>query len=826
MSLKQIVLPIEGMTCASCVAHVEGGLNEVSGVTKANVNLANERATVQFDPEKTSVPVMVAAVRDVGYDVVVDKLTLPIGGMTCASCVAHVEGGLREVPGVLSVNVNLATERATVEMIPGTATYADLKHAVEDVGYEVLDLGGQEEEFVDRERALRQAERQREWRDLVIGIAFTAPLFILSMSRDLFHVVLMRDDVLPWLFNWGGFEWLLFALATPVQFYVGRSYHRGAWKSARALAPNMDLLISLGTNAAYWFSVIVLIAPLFGVSIASHIYFESAAVIITLIKVGKYLEARAKGQTSDAIKNLMQLQAKTARVNRDGSEIEIPVNQVRVGDLVAVRPGEKVPVDGVIFEGASSLDESMITGESLPVEKTVGDSVIGATLNKMGAFRFEARKVGKETALAQIVKLVEDAQGSKAPIQRLADQISAVFVPVVIGLAALTFGVWLIFGPAPSFNFAFVNFVAVLIIACPCALGLATPTAIMVGTGKGAENGVLIRSGGALETAHKVTAIILDKTGTLTQGAPAVTETIIQSEFPMTQNEFLRMAASAEKNSEHPLGQAIVKRAQELALPLSVASEFAAVAGHGVRARVDGRLVVIGNAKLMSDSHVQLDGLEQQSTALGDAGKTAMFAAIDGKPAGLIAVADTLKPNSRAAVKALQKLGLQVYMLTGDNPRTAAAIAQQVGIDHYFAEVLPHQKANKVKELQQRGQVVAMVGDGINDAPALAQADIGIALGTGTDVAMQAAEITLISGDLRGVVTAIALSKQTIRTIQGNLFWAFFYNVVGIPLAAGVLYPFFGILLNPIIAAAAMAFSSVFVVTNSLRLRNFRAPQI
>ena len=826
MSLKQIVLPIEGMTCASCVAHVEGGLNEVSGVTKANVNLANERATVQFDPEKTSVPVMVAAVRDVGYDVVVDKLTLPIGGMTCASCVAHVEGGLREVPGVLSVNVNLATERATVEMIPGTATYADLKHAVEDVGYEVLDLGGQEEEFVDRERALRQAERQREWRDLVIGIAFTAPLFILSMSRDLFHVVLMRDDVLPWLFNWGGFEWLLFALATPVQFYVGRSYHRGAWKSARALAPNMDLLISLGTNAAYWFSVIVLIAPLFGVSIASHIYFESAAVIITLIKVGKYLEARAKGQTSDAIKNLMQLQAKTARVNRDGSEIEIPVNQVRVGDLVAVRPGEKVPVDGVIFEGASSLDESMITGESLPVEKTVGDSVIGATLNKMGAFRFEARKVGKETALAQIVKLVEDAQGSKAPIQRLADQISAVFVPVVIGLAALTFGVWLIFGPAPSFNFAFVNFVAVLIIACPCALGLATPTAIMVGTGKGAENGVLIRSGGALETAHKVTAIILDKTGTLTQGAPAVTETIIQSEFPMTQNEFLRMAASAEKNSEHPLGQAIVKRAQELALPLSVPSEFAAVAGHGVRARVDGRLVVIGNAKLMSDSHVQLDGLEQQSTALGDAGKTAMFAAIDGKPAGLIAVADTLKPNSRAAVKALQKLGLQVYMLTGDNPRTAAAIAQQVGIDHYFAEVLPHQKANKVKELQQRGQVVAMVGDGINDAPALAQADIGIALGTGTDVAMQAAEITLISGDLRGVVTAIALSKQTIRTIQGNLFWAFFYNVVGIPLAAGVLYPFFGILLNPIIAAAAMAFSSVFVVTNSLRLRNFRAPQI
>ncbi|HEX7588185.1 MAG TPA: copper-translocating P-type ATPase, partial [Anaerolineae bacterium] len=495
-----------------------------------------------------------------------------------------------------------------------------------------------------------------------------------------------------------------------MQFYVGRSYHRGAFKSARALAPNMDLLISLGTNAAYWFSVIVLVASLFHYNIASHVYFESAAVIITLIKVGKYLEARAKGQTSDAIKNLMQLQAKTARVNRDGAEIEIPVNQVRVGDLVSVRPGEKVPVDGVILEGASSLDESMITGESLPVEKTVGDSVIGATLNKIGAFRFEARKVGKETALAQIVKLVEDAQGSKAPIQRLADQISAVFVPVVVGLAALTFGVWLIFGPAPSFTFAFVNFVAVLIIACPCALGLATPTAIMVGTGKGAENGVLIRSGGALETAHKVTAIILDKTGTLTQGAPAVTETILQANLPMTQNEFMRVAASAERNSEHPMGQAIVKRAQELALQLSVPSEFAAVAGHGVRARVDGHAVLIGNAKLMSDSHVELDGLEKQSAALGDAGKTALFAAIDGKPAGLIAVADTLKPNSRAAVQALQKLGLKVYMLTGDNPRAAAGIAQQVGIDHYFAEVLPHQKADKVKELQQQGQIVAMVG--------------------------------------------------------------------------------------------------------------------
>ncbi|MCL4395514.1 MAG: cadmium-translocating P-type ATPase [Chloroflexi bacterium] len=835
MALKQVTLPIQGMTCASCVAHVEGGLSHVPGVDSASVNLANERATVSFDPAKTDVDKMVAAVRDVGYDVVVDTVTLPIGGMTCASCVAHVEGGLRSVPGVLEVNVNLATERATVQMVPGAATLKDLKHAVEDVGYDVLDLGGEQDELVDRERVLRDQERQREWRDLMIGLAFTVPLFVLSMSRDLLHAMLQRHDVLPWLFDWSGFEWLLFALATPVFFYVGRSYHRAAWKSLRALAPNMDLLISLGTNAAYWFSVVVMVAPLFGIDLGAHVYFESAAVIITLIKIGKYLEARAKGQTSDAIKKLMGLRAKTARIWRDEQEIEVKVEDVRVGDIVSVRPGEQIPVDGVVVQGDSMVDESMITGESLPVEKTFGDNVIGATLNKMGAFKFEARKVGKETALAQIIRLVEQAQGSKAPIQRLADQISAVFVPAVVVIALLTFGVWMVFGPQPAFNFAFVNFVAVLIIACPCALGLATPTAIMVGTGKGAENGVLIRSGGALETAHKVTAIVLDKTGTLTQGAPAVTDVIEASGWknpaggaaPGTAGaQLLTLVASAEKNSEHPLGQAIVNRAAEMGLPLAVTSEFSAVAGQGIRAVVQGRQVLVGNAKWLADSGVVLDGLSDRSAPLADAGKTAMFAAVDGQPAGVIAVADTLKPNSRAAVDALKRLGVKVYMLTGDNPRTAAAIASQVGIDRYFAEVLPNQKADKVKELQQQGETVAMVGDGINDAPALAQSDIGIAIGTGTDVAMAAAEITLISGDLRGVVTAIKLSKETIRTIKGSLFWAFFYNVVGIPIAAGVLFPFFGILLNPMISAAAMAFSSVFVVSNSLRLRNFRAPSI
>jgi len=835
MALKQVTLPISGMTCASCVVHVEHGLKEVEGVQNATVNLANERATVQFDPTKTNIDQMVAAVRDVGYDVVVDKITLPIGGMTCAACVMHVENGLKQVPGVLNVNVNLATERATVEMIPGAVTIADLKRAVEETGYEVLDLGEQTDELVDRERELREQERQREWRDLMIGIAFTLPLFVLVMTHDLLAVGLGMHGTLPW-FKSPAFDWIAFALATPVQFYVGRSYHRGAWKSLRAGAPNMDLLISLGTNAAYWYSVIVVLAGVFGVFIGEHLYFESAAVIITLIKVGKYLEARAKGQTSEAIKNLMKLQAKTARVERDGQEIEVPVNQVRVGDIVSVRPGEKIPVDGVIVAGSSAIDESMITGESLPVEKTVGDPVIGATINKMGAFKFEARKVGRETALAQIIRLVEEAQGSKAPIQRLADQISAVFVPVVVVIALATFIVWMVFGQAPAFTNAFTNFVAVLIIACPCALGLATPTAIMVGTGKGAENGVLIRSGGALETAHKVTAIILDKTGTLTQGAPAVTDVVSSFKLPVAGSDaetlnlkpetFLQLVASAEKNSEHPLGQAIVKYAQEIGVTLSEPSEFGAVAGHGIRARIDGHEVLIGNHKLMTEAGIGLDGLDAKASQLADEGKTAMFAAIDGKPAGLIAVADTLKPNSKAAVEALKKLGLKVYMLTGDNPRTAAAIARQVGIEHYFAEVLPHQKADKVRELQAQGERVAMVGDGINDAPALAQADIGIAIGTGTDVAMQAAEITLMAGDLRGVVTAIALSKQTIRTIRGNLFWAFFYNVLGIPIAAGVLYPFFGILLNPMISAAAMAFSSVFVVTNSLRLRGFKAPAI
>jgi P-type Cu+ transporter len=831
MAMKQIVLPIKGMTCASCVAHVESGLKETPGVERAAVNLANERATVKFDPERATVPDLVFHVRDTGYDVLTDRLQLALREVADP---VRVLDALKTVTGVLDAKISPARDKADVEIIPGVATIGGLRAAVEAAGAKFADQdeGALATEPVDREQVARQREVRRERTNLLVGILFTLPLFSLAMARDLVQGVFANHSFLPWLFEWNYFDWMMLALATPVQFYVGRAYHVGAWKALRKLAPNMDMLISIGTNAAYLYSIVVLLSSLFGFYIGSHVYFETAAVIITLIKVGKYLEARAKSQTGEAIKKLLGLAPKTARVVRDGREVDVPVENVHVGDVMLVRPGEQVPVDGVVLEGSSSVDESMITGESLPVDKSVGDKVIGGTLNKSGAFSFEARRVGKETALAQIVKLVEEAQGSKAPIQRLADQIAAVFVPIVLVIALATFAVWYLFGPPPAFNNAFVNFIAVLIIACPCALGLATPTAIMVSTGKGAESGVLIRSGEALETAHKLNAIILDKTGTLTQGKPRVTDVIVSANNKPSGRQsipqgfssvaLLRLAASAERFSEHPLGEAIVQRANEEGLALADVEGFTALAGHGIRARVDNHDVVIGSNKLMVDEHILLDGIESLADTLADGGKTAVFAAIDGEAAGLVALADTLKPEAREAVQALKKMGLEVYMLTGDNERTAAAIAKQVGIDGYFADVLPEEKERHVRELQAEGKLVAMVGDGINDAPALAQADVGIALGTGTDVAMEAADITLMRGDLRGVVTAIQLSRATIRTIYGNYFWAFFYNVAGIPVAAGVLFPFFGILLNPILAAAAMAFSSIFVVTNSLQLRNFR----
>lgn len=843
MATQQIVLPIKGMTCASCVMHVEHGLQDTPGVEKAVVNLATERATVQYDPQKATVPDMLWHVQDVGYDVLTDQVELPLQAVQDKE---QVENALKAVSGVLNVTLSPNADKATIQIIPGAATIGELRTAIESAGASVADdeNGAAIVEPVDREAQARKRELQRERTNLMIGVALTVPLFVLAMTRDLLHTVWMTNPTLGTIFGSPYFDWFLLLLAVPVQFYVGRAYHTGAWNALKHFTANMDVLISIGTNAAFFYSVAVLLGRIVGINLGDHVYFETAAVIITLIKVGKYLEARAKGETSAAIKNLMNLTPKTARVIRNGVESELAVDAVRVGDVMLVRPGERVPVDGVLLDGASSVDESMLTGESVPVEKNIGDKVMGGTVNKTGAFQFEARKVGKATALAQIVKLVENAQTSKAPIQKLADQISAVFVPIVLGIALLTFVTWLVFGPSPAFTFAFVNTVAVLIIACPCALGLATPTAIMVSTGKGAELGVLIRSGEALETAHKINTIVLDKTGTLTQGKPTVTDIFVASSMRvpqlaaagivsassdgrMTQDEMVKLVASAEKYSEHPLGQAIVEYANAKGVSLAPIVDFGALAGHGIHARVDSREVIIGNDKLMVDQKVNTIGLEKLAQKFASEGKTPMFVAVDGQAAGIIAVADTLKPEAREAVETLQRMGIDVFMLTGDNDRTAAAIAKQVGITNVIAQVLPEQKEQKVRELQaqikgNRNRVVGMVGDGINDAPALAAADVGIALGTGTDVAMEAADITLMRGDLRGVVTAIQLSRATMRTIYVNYFWAFAYNVAGIPLAAGLFYPFFGLQLNPIFAAAAMAFSSIFVVTNSLRLRNFK----
>ena len=819
---QQLTMPVLGMTCANCVATVERSAKKVEGVSEAVVNFGTEKVTISYDPAQATPQAVIDRISKAGYEVPTATLELPITGMTCANCAATIERTLgKKVPGILEAVVNFATEKATVKYIPGTVTRADMVAAIERAGYGVVQTDTAADP-IDAEKAAREHDIQEQTRKLWVGVIFTLPLFLLSMARDLGLLGMWAHAA--WV------NWLFLALATPVQFYTGWDYYVGGFKSLRNKSANMDVLVALGSSVAYFYSIVILTGLL-----AGHVYFETSAAIITLIKIGKLLEVRAKGKTSEAIKALMGLQAKTARIERDGVEIDIPIDQVQVGDRVIVRPGEKVPVDGVVINGHSAVDESLLTGESLPVDKKVGDEVIGATINKEGLLKIEATKVGRETALAQIIRLVETAQGSKAPIQALADKVSAIFVPAVMVIAAITFVIWLATGA--DFTTALVRLVAVLVIACPCALGLATPTAIVVGMGKGAAQGILFRSSAALERAQRLQAVVLDKTGTITKGQPEVTDVIVNSEvksgnspLAIDNSQLLLLSASAERGSEHPLGAAIVRAAQSQGLSLGEPAGFQAIPGHGIVATVAGRKLLVGNHRLMEREQVTLNGLDSAAQKLQNQAKTAMWVAVDNQAAGLIGIADTIKDGSREAITTLKKLGLQVIMMTGDNQATAQAIAAEAGIDpttgsdRVLAEVLPGDKAAHVAALQAEGLVTAMVGDGINDAPALAQADVGIAIGTGADVAMETATVTLVGGDLRGVARAIHLSRATMQIIKQNLFWAFAYNVLLIPIAAGALAIFPGLPiylreLHPIAAAFAMAFSSVTVVTNSLRLR-------
>jgi len=799
-SVKETNLQISGMTCAACAVRIEKGLKRLEGVEEANVNLALERSNVKYNPEKIKIEDIEKKIKDLGYDVVNEKTEFDITGMTCAACATRIEKGLNKLEGVVKANVNLALEKATVEYNSAVLKPGGIIKKVENLGYGAL-IKEDAKETSDH----RQMEIERQTGKFIFSAILSFPLLWAMVGHFSFTSFI-------WVPKMFMNPWVQLALATPVQFFIGKQFYVGAYKALKNKSANMDVLVALGTSAAYFYSLYLSLMSIGGMNHSVELYYETSSILITLIILGKLFEAKAKGRSSEAIKKLMGLQAKTAIVERDGVEQEIPIEDVIVGDIVQIKPGDKIPVDGKVLEGSSAIDESMLTGESVPVDKTIGDEVIGATINKNGFLLIEATKVGRDTALSQIIKVVEEAQGSKAPIQRLADKISGVFVPIVVALAVLAFIVWYVWGAPGDFAEALEKLIAVLVIACPCALGLATPTSIMAGSGRAAEYGVLFKGGEHLEMTHKISTVVLDKTGTVTNGTPVLTDVItVQT---LKEDEFLSLVGSAEKQSEHPLAQAIVQGIKEKEISLKDVTDFEAIPGFGIKATVDGKELLVGTRKLMSKYNVAVDSYGQMDE-LERVGKTAMLVAINNQYTGMVAVADTIKETSNSAIRRLKDMGIEVIMITGDNKQTAQAIASQVGIEKVIAEVLPEGKADEIKKLQAAGKKVAMVGDGINDAPALAIADIGMAIGTGTDVAMEAADITLIRGDLNSIADAIFMSRKTIRNIKQNLFWALAYNTLGIPVAAlGFLAPW--------LAGAAMAFSSVSVVLNALRLQKVK----
>ncbi|MCI7441774.1 MAG: heavy metal translocating P-type ATPase [Clostridium sp.] len=821
--LKKDTMKITGMTCASCAKAVERAVKKIDDNIEANVNIATEKLSVSYDESKVTSQDIQRAIEKAGYGVLeeinLNQTIIPISGMTCASCAKAVERSVGKLDGVQTVDVNFATEKASISYIPEKVKLSEIKEAIKKAGYEPRDA--ENKNAVDEDKIRKEKEVKSLWIKFIVSAVFAVPLFYIAMGQMIKEPFgplplpqIINPDINP--LNFGLIQ--LF-LTIPIVI-AGYKFYTIGTKAILSKSPNMDSLIAIGTGAALSYSLYSLYLTFNGDMMAIHnMYFESAGVIITLVLLGKFLESVAKGKTSEAIKKLMGLSPKTAIIIKDNKEIEIPIEEVEVGDVIVVKPGSKIPVDGIVVEGHTSVDESMLTGESIPVEKSVGSHVVGASINKNGTIKFKAEKVGSDTAISQIIKLVEDAQGSKAPIAKLADVISGYFVPIVFAIAVIVSIAWFISGK--DIEFALSIFIAVLVIACPCALGLATPTAIMVGTGKGAENGILIKGGEALESTHKINTIVFDKTGTITEGKPVVTDIITDGDI--NKDELLKIAASAEKGSEHPLGEAIVKEGEKKNLGLYNIDKFVAIPGHGIEVEIESKGILLGNKKLMQDRKIALRKLEEISDKLAAEGKTPMYIAINNKIAGIIAVADIVKESSAKAIMKLHDMGIEVAMITGDNKKTADAIARQVGIDKVLAEVLPQDKSSEVKKLQSEGRFVAMVGDGINDAPALAQADIGMAIGSGTDVAMESADIVLMKSDLMDVPTAIKLSRSTMRNIKENLFWAFAYNVIGIPIAAGVLYLFGGPLLNPVIAALAMAFSSTSVLLNALRLKRFKA---